>query len=254
MRIMDGAIPEREHRSGGQARVFAERLQAWRRMTGESARSWALLLAEGMPCTAPGLHAALAREIEACAGQLLWGRMRLRGMNPAQLAGAGPIERRGLGSAARSPLRTPETPGETGASSPGGAEFSAGLPARSNPSRPYVPPVVTREVFERFCRWTGMDPGCLGGSEESQAGLVFYLVMFAMLTGPGGSPDLPSLRLFKKLRQCREQMIRQAEDFFRSNLSAFPRAAPRPASTEGGVNERTVDAVCEGLLADRTIQ
>jgi hypothetical protein len=247
----DGAIAESEHRPGAEARGFADRFQAWRQITQETARGWALLLAEGMPGTAPGLHAALAREIEAYARQLLWSRLRSRGLSPAQLSGVAPIEARRLGSTPSSPPPAPETADATDCSPTGGAESAGGPLSRPDPSRPYTRPMVTREVFERFCRWTGMDPGCLGGPEENQAGLVFYVVIFAMLTCPGGAPDLPSLKLFKKLRQCREQLTRQAEDFLGGARSGFTRTTPRPSPARRGVNDRTLDTARENPLADR---
>ena len=252
--MLDGAIAEREHCPGAEARGFADRFQAWRQMTRETARGWALLLAEGMPGSAPGLHAALAREIEAYARQLLWSRLRSRGLSPAQLSGVEPIEARRLGSNSIWPSAAPEPADATDGSPTGEAESAQGPVSRPDASRPYTRPMVTREVFDRFCRWTGMDPGCLGGPEENQAGLVFYLVVFAMLTCPGGAPDLPSLKLFKKLRQCREQLTRQAEDFLGGARSGFPRTTPQPSPARRQVNDRTLDTARENPLADRKIR
>lgn len=244
-------ITERPRRDGAEARSFAERLRTWRRMTAEKARGWALLLAEGMPGTVPGLAAALAREIEAYALRLLRIRLRSRGMSPAQLTGGESVGPRHLPGVLEVASARPEARRETDHFRPGDVDGSAwGTLLRPDASRPYAPPKVTREVFERFCRWTGMDPGCLGGGEEHQAGLVFYLVVFAMLTGPGASPDLPCLRLFTRLRQCREQLTRQAEDFFRGDPSAFARARARPSTTVRRVNDPTLESARGGLSAD----
>jgi hypothetical protein len=76
-------------------------------------------------------------------------------------------------------------------------------------------PTVTREDFERFCRWTGMDPGCQAGSEAHRASLVFYLVVFTLLTDGGATPDLAGTRLLERLRRCHEALVAHVTDLLR---------------------------------------
>jgi hypothetical protein len=75
-------------------------------------------------------------------------------------------------------------------------------------------PGVTRESFERFCRWTGMDDSCLSGSAEHVASLVFYLIAFSVLTDQQQGPDVRSQLLLSKLRRCRESISRAVDDCF----------------------------------------
>jgi hypothetical protein len=216
------ARKDRYEGQGPDSHGFAERFRSWRRRTRRLAWNWAVALADGTSAGSSGLHAALAREIEAYARRLVWARLRTRRAAPTHRIGpAGDQVVRHLllaDSGGRPPSCTPEAeptpdPGDT----PGSSLVQGASP------RPYQPPAVTRETFERFCRWTGMDPGCLVGPEDHQAGLVFYLVVFAMLTDPGGSPDLRSIKLLEQLRLCREDLNRHAQGLFRSAATGFRR-------------------------------
>lgn len=235
--IMQGAIPHASHRKRKVPSSADQLFRAWRKRIAKSARGWAVILADGMPGLAPGSHAALVREIEAYAWQLLRTRCRASGLNPRQLARPRPDAPRLLPSPDPSCCASAEI-GHPPDCPPAGEVHAGGSVTSADPSRPYIPPTVTREVFERFCRWTGMDPGCLGGPEENRAGLVFYLVVFAMLAGPGDSPDRPSLRLFARLRQCREDLTRLIDSLFQGgtqDLHRYPQggeAAEAPGITD----------------------
>jgi hypothetical protein len=167
--------------------------------------AWALLLAEGLvPHTSPR-RIQVHREILAYGKRLLALRLEARGIQFVEGAVAGCLR-----------LDSEAWRGESG----GGGEQSA----PSGQSAQFLAPAevlgivrgttglsVTPAAFDRFCRWTGMDSGCLGGSPEHLAGLVFYLVVFSLLTEDGPAPDVGGQKLLQKLRLCREELTQAAD-------------------------------------------
>jgi hypothetical protein len=69
--------------------------------------------------------------------------------------------------------------------------------------------------------------------------LVFYLVVFAMLASPGDSPDRPSLRLFARLRQCREELTRQIDGLVQGGKEDLQQSGPGATAEAAWITDGT---------------
>lgn len=166
---------------------------------------WALLLTEGLVSHTSPRRIQVQREILAYGKRLLGLRLEARGIRFEQGGVAGHLRlNRETGR---------DESGQRGEqSAPSGERASVLAPAELlGLVRGATGLSVTPAAFDRFCRWTGMDSGCLGGSPEHLAGLVFYLVVFSLLTEDGPVPDVGGQRLLQKLRLCREQLTQAAD-------------------------------------------
>jgi len=84
------------------------------------------------------------------------------------------------------------------------ADALAFLPAKA--AKPEGDFTLTPAAMQRFCRLTGMDPTKFAGTGEAQAGLVFYVVAFALLSDLDHTSDLEMTLTLKRLRVCREEL------------------------------------------------
>lgn len=202
------------------------RLAEWFRALEQQADTWALLLVEEFDVASSLKVIQVQREILAYGKRLLALRHPVRGFScsPVDAIGRRP-SLDVLSGAPESELRAHATPPGADANPSQVSEAGVGIVQGASGPR------VTPAAFNRFCRWTGMDPGCLCGPPEHVAALVFYVVVFSLLTDEGASPNLGAQRLLQKLRFCREQLTRHVDAWF-SDRSSREDVPPQGADRE----------------------
>jgi hypothetical protein len=183
--------------------------QQWARSTDDLARRWAVLLAGDMPADSPEARQQLRLELMAYARRLLDLRLHARGLILKPVSTADPEEPPAALTAA-APVNASAV---TGSIADASAGFNGGglMPvSQATPQRCSPRLSVSPAMFERFCRLSGMDPGCLNGTPEHTAGLILYVIVFALLTGEEARPSVMTQRLLGRLRLCREQFVAHA--------------------------------------------
>ncbi len=83
---------------------------------------------------------------------------------------------------------------------------------------------LTREMFEQFCRCTGLGSEVLVGSGENLASLVFYIALHSVLAARGLPTREVVLKLLRAARECRSHLQQEIPQL----LAAAHR---RPAGT-----------------------
>lgn len=112
------------------------------------------------------------------------------------------------------------------APAPGSSRYAQIYPAWSDDDRGQ--PRLTREMFEHFCRCTGLGSDVLVGKGENLASLVFYVSVHGVLSA-GGLPSREEvLKLLQAARECRTRLQGAISEWLatepkaRASLAALP--------------------------------
>lgn len=96
------------------------------------------------------------------------------------------------------------------------------------------PSPASRELFEEFCRSTGMSSTVLVGGGENLASLLFYIVIHGVFAADGHASRQQVTELLRAAQKCRGQLNQTIENWMARDFAPCgPPALGSPASSLG---------------------